>query len=176
MTKMRSCASVYVLDISGGYWQVRVFSFSLQLTLCLTLLHLRISQQFSDPLERTLCSPLFTLRRASLTKALLMELSRFRKQSLLPTTASQPNLTRALRGPLSASLKVQNSTIISCQMKLSINQSCHQNLQILLNQFWKHTAHRSLLTLRVEWTPMLYRSTNLNINQIMLMLCLKPFL
>ena len=47
----------------------------LKLTLCLTLLHLRISQQFSDPLERTLCSPLFILRKASLTKAPLKELT-----------------------------------------------------------------------------------------------------
>lgn len=47
----------------------------LMLTLCLTLLHLRINQQFSDPLERTWCSSLFILRKASLTKALLKELA-----------------------------------------------------------------------------------------------------
>lgn len=163
-------------EILDHFWQVLVFLFLLQLTLSLTLLHLRISQPFSDPLERTLCSPLSILRKASLIKALLMELSRFRKQSLLLTTALQQNLTLVLQGPLSVSLKVLSSTIISCQMKLNINQSCHPSLQILLNQFWKHTAHRSLLNLTVEWIPSLYRSTSLNINQIMLMLCLKPFL
>lgn len=47
----------------------------LKLTLCLTLLHLRIRQQFSDSLEKTWCSSLFILRKASLTKALLKELT-----------------------------------------------------------------------------------------------------
>lgn len=47
----------------------------LKLTLCLTLFHLRISQQFSDPLERTWCSSLFIPRKASLTTALLKELT-----------------------------------------------------------------------------------------------------
>lgn len=85
----------------------------LKLTLCLTLLCLRISQQFSSPLETTPCSPLFILRKVSWTNALLNKLNRFGKQSHLLTNALQQNLTLMLHCPLNTSLKVLNSTLIS---------------------------------------------------------------
>lgn len=93
--------------------------------------HLRANQQLLDHQPgRTLLRPSIP-RKVSQTKLQLMELSRLRKPSLQHTTDSHQSRTRALPGHLNASLKVQSSTIIFCQVKLYINLNCLQNLPLL---------------------------------------------
>lgn len=87
--------------------------------------HLRANQQLLDHQPgRTLLRPSIP-RKVSQTKLQLMELSRLRKPSLQHTTDSHQSRTQALPGHLNASLKVQSSTIIFCQVKLYINLHSH---------------------------------------------------
>lgn len=58
------------------------------------------------------CSPLFYPQKSFTNKGPIKVTNRFRKQSLLLTTALQENLTLVLQGPLRASLKVLNPNII----------------------------------------------------------------
>lgn len=92
--------------------------------------HLRVSQRRSDRQPGKTLLRLSIPRRLSQRRLQLMELNKLRKPSLQPTTDSHQSRIQVLPGHLNANLKVPNSTIIFCQVKLYINLNCLQKLPL----------------------------------------------